>query len=555
MFRKRPNLEICSQPADLKKNKNCCLRAHCYKPQIYCVELGDIFFFFSFRDNLNQKTKKKTSLKSNIIIISQVLSLHITLLLFINYPSYLSQNIIRMTVPPFRPYGGEDIRVVSDLSRFDFGGTDQKIRSRNTTPTNTNMLVEDNDDNASSSKLTLDTIIPLYSSKIHEGSKYNQLRQNENQRNPSTQSNPLREEQINIPKRDQKKSKKVTYSYAVQVPQDHLGYVKESQPPIPPPKDATIRNSTGTPYPDNALPPMPQPSDLNQPRFASSGQQQQRIPSGRDGDDSTLTAQQKLERDLIQQVMNHPVIGIRGERFGEQYQDKHFTIGANFVLHVFEVCCSVVQIVLSSILLQKDHDISGGYYRYILADGIISLVISLLFALHIINYEIRNGSFYCLTATICKFASFIVIITTIFPEQNYRTYDIWSMRRGIGAIIIVSTFLWVINLVMFITTLYISRLNLLEEINFDYSYKGIMEESSQRAPIHKSRYDYYENNDDGSSLRRSNSNQRKRHSREEQQEEPLKEFYLNQNGEMYELHEEWEKEQYRGRNKILVYTF
>ena len=38
-----------------------------------------------------------------------------------------------MTVPPFRPYGGEDIRVVSDVSRFDYGETDQKIRSRNTT--------------------------------------------------------------------------------------------------------------------------------------------------------------------------------------------------------------------------------------------------------------------------------------------------------------------------------------------------------------------------------------------------------------------------------------
>lgn len=62
-----------------------------------------------------------------------------------------------MTVPPFRPYGGEDIRVVSDVSRFDYGETDQKIRSRNTTPTRP---VEDIDDTVSSSKLTLDTIIP-----------------------------------------------------------------------------------------------------------------------------------------------------------------------------------------------------------------------------------------------------------------------------------------------------------------------------------------------------------------------------------------------------------
>ena len=43
------------------------------------------------------------------------------------------------------------------------------------------------------------------------------------------------------------------------------------------------------------------------------------------------------------------------------------------------------------------------------------------------------------------------------------------MRRGVGAIIIISTFLWVTNMTMFVTTLYISRLDLLEELNFDYS--------------------------------------------------------------------------------------
>ena len=52
-----------------------------------------------------------------------------------------------MTVPPFRPYGGDDIRVVSDLSRFDYQ-PDQKIRSRNPTPPSTI------NDNVSSSKLT-----------------------------------------------------------------------------------------------------------------------------------------------------------------------------------------------------------------------------------------------------------------------------------------------------------------------------------------------------------------------------------------------------------------
>lgn len=123
-----------------------------------------------------------------------------------------------MTVPPFRPYGGEDIRVVSDVSRFDYGETDQKIRSRNTTPTRP---VEDIDDTVSSSKLTLDTIIPLYSTKINEGNKYSRLKQQDDNTSRQHDSPPKEEitpEPIYLPKRDMTKTKKVRnkYSFAVQ---------------------------------------------------------------------------------------------------------------------------------------------------------------------------------------------------------------------------------------------------------------------------------------------------------------------------------------------------
>ncbi|RCK63370.1 hypothetical protein Cantr_10181 [Candida viswanathii] len=479
-----------------------------------------------------------------------------------------------MTVPPFRPYGGEDIRVVSDVSRFDYGESEQKIRSRNTTPTNADMLVPDNDDNASSSRLTLDTIIPLYSTKINERSKYNKLSQHDdrNTQHPSPPHEPptTRPDPINLPKRDHNKTaakpKRAKYSIAIQVPQDHLGYVKEASeksllpPPPPPPKDTLRRAPPVAPYPsdpgqnnNNNLPPMPQPSQMYPPQQPPP--QQRRIVSG-EGEGDEMTPQKMLEKRLIQQVMNRPVIGIRGDRFGQEYQDKHFTLSANFVLYVFEVCCSIVEIVLSSLLLQNDQDIAGGYYRYLIADGIISLVISFLFAFQIINYEVRNGSFYCLTATICKFAAFIVVITSIFPEDQRRTQEIWNMRRGMGAVIIVSTFLWVINMVMFATTLYISRLNLLEDLNFDYSRKGTVEEYNQLPHMPQPGRDTSGGEAEGGApVRRSSSRRRKRNSHEDPEEEPLKEFYLNQNGEMYALNEEWEKEQHRGKNKILVYTF
>ncbi|ODV66429.1 hypothetical protein HYPBUDRAFT_153275 [Hyphopichia burtonii NRRL Y-1933] len=46
------------------------------------------------------------------------------------------------------------------------------------------------------------------------------------------------------------------------------------------------------------------------------------------------------------------------------------------------------------------------------------------------------------------------------------------MRKAASAFIIISTFVWMTDLVMFLTTLYISRLNLLNDINFDYSNSG-----------------------------------------------------------------------------------
>ncbi|KAG5420500.1 hypothetical protein I9W82_002381 [Candida metapsilosis] len=79
---------------------------------------------------------------------------------------------------------------------------------------------------------------------------------------------------------------------------------------------------------------------------------------------------------------------------------------------------------------------------------------------------------------------------------------------------------------MFLTTLYISRLNLLEDLNFDYDQRGLNEEFNSRVTEKKT----------------ANS-------------EELKEFYLNENGEMHALLGDEEREKYKNNNKILVYTF
>ncbi|CAL1207192.1 unnamed protein product [Candida parapsilosis] len=79
---------------------------------------------------------------------------------------------------------------------------------------------------------------------------------------------------------------------------------------------------------------------------------------------------------------------------------------------------------------------------------------------------------------------------------------------------------------MFLTTLYISRLNLLEDLNFDFDQRGLNNEFNSEA--------------NGKGVRGV---------------EELREFYLNENGEMYALHDDQEREKYKHNNKILVYTF
>jgi len=83
---------------------------------------------------------------------------------------------------------------------------------------------------------------------------------------------------------------------------------------------------------------------------------------------------------------------------------------------------------------------------------------------------------------------------------------------------------------MLLTTYYISNLNLLQDINFDYSNKGLdtnYNETTQSKPV-----PYIEPSSPESN-------------------QPLREYLLNEEGEMYEVKD---PTQVRGRSKIIVYV-
>lgn len=247
----------------------------------------------------------------------------------------------------------------------------------------------------------------------------------------------------------------------------------------------------------------------------------------------SLSSRRKdMEHDLIKKVMNRPVASFPiGTITGSQkYTDTHVTITANFILYVFEIIIAIIVVTLCSVLSQKDNKLSSSIYRYLIADGVVSLIVLLLFTTTIINFEKRNGNFYCLVAAVMNLVSFIISIAVLIPNSNCLNGSICTMRKAAAGFIIISFCLWLSNLVMLLTTYYISNLNLLQDINFDYSNKGLdtnYNETTQGQPV-----PYIEPSS-------SESNQ------------PLREYLLNEEGEMYEVKD---PAQVRGRSKIIVYV-
>lgn len=317
------------------------------------------------------------------------------------------------------------------------------------------------------------------------------------------------------------------------IPDDDLTTVKtmtnqtSMMPSTPMTKFTNMSN-----FKDKDLPPIMQPGDYY------------KHPNGseslyKSGETASMTSKQKkMENVLVKNVMNRPLFRLPAERVlhDELYEGKEIVITANFVLYFFEMMIAIIVIILSSILEKEDHRIDSGIYRYFIADGAISLIISLLFMTTLIDFEKRNGSFYCTAAMVISMVSFILSISVIIPNDNCATSSLCKLRKADSAFIIISAFLWLIDLTMFLTTLYISRLNLLDDLNFDYSNRGLTK-GFNKSISSGSTVDFNEalKND----LIDPTSGQ------------PLKEYYLNETGEMFELNNDFDV---RGKHKIIVYT-
>jgi hypothetical protein len=226
-----------------------------------------------------------------------------------------------------------------------------------------------------------------------------------------------------------------------------------------------------------------------------------------------LPYEKQLEQDLVQRVMNPPVWTITRKYEVDQdvWEESKYTISTFTLLHGFESVAAIILVILASLLIDRDSAIPSGYYKYLLSDLIVTLAISIFFITKTVTYESRNAVLYCLVALAMKLVSFIIVIVVVVPTTECATTQVCAMRRTLVAFIIIGVVIWLINCVAYLTTLYISRLDMISILPHPITTTTTATEKQNLPPQPTPA----SNNMDHSSV--------------------LKEYYLNDLGEMNEL--------------------
>ena len=454
----------------------------------------------------------------------------------------------------FHPYGKQDIRIVSDLSRFEFESPTPKTRSRNPSPpSGVEHKFDEKLDRLDKKLDKLDeefskfehphqhvpeqtppkkrkNMIDIAESNKHGNNyDYNDIYQYYMKPSLNSLNNNLANGETISTRRPDDRHNFLAYPSSIPETSHQLPYNSDaplSLPQIPNDTATMVASRSFDNYKNKELPPV-----MNPNQYMAMKRRENPNSVYVDKDVNTLASKQhKMENQLVRTVMNRPLIAFPAQNVfknDEYYQGRDMVITANFLIYLFEFLLAMVIITISSILLQTDDTVSKGIYRYFIADCSISLIISLCFMTTLINFERRNGSFYCTLAFIMSVVSFIITVSYIIPHEECPSNQICDLRKANSGLIIISTFLWLGDLIMFLTTLYISRLNLLGELNFDYSKTGFDDNKS------------ISDSSDDNELKDPTSG------------EPLKEYYLNEHGEMFEKSDAMDL---RGKNKIIVYT-
>lgn len=494
----------------------------------------------------------------------------------------------------------EGVRVVSDMSRFEYDSETPQFRSRNPTPPSglaynlPKPAINDYTDtlnipmNAPKVSLTAqqleEVLVDEGPTPPHKDSSYRRLSSMYSQPQPQhsntspsridTQTPGHQQHQVQPQQYDQHFTPERLRPSSSYYPLSRRYSIGSSFPPghYPPPSHLYLPAYEQAQYQsqiqnqaleNNELPPMPQPGELVELPPTGNGLRRF-LPE---------TVFQKnpkknfLRHMLLQQVMNKPVYHFPERDFDTNIFINTTHISYHFFLYFFEVIFEIIVIILSAMLLSSDKNVDYGIYRYFIGSSVVEVVIALGFLTTIIDFENRNGNFYCIIATVLCSISFIITCSQLLGK-GCPNGNVCGMRRALLSFVIMSTFLWIITLTMYVTTLYVAKLDSLEE--FIFHTQPVHNNNELPPQLTTSEY--------AASVARSPQTQQSAGAKTEEIDDvvgattatapkhtkttttfvdpetgvPLKQFYLSEQGEMYELQS---PAGYEHHNKILVYTY
>lgn len=139
-----------------------------------------------------------------------------------------------------------------------------------------------------------------------------------------------------------------------------------------------------------------------------------------------------------------------------------FTIST--LIQVFQIFIQIGIVCLCSQSMKNDDtQISHSIWAYLIAQSSIILAISTFFTLRVLHLGQNGTVFYSLVCTALTFAAFGLVLANLMKPDCDNTVVYCRLRKATTGLVSLSTFIWLSELVIFLTIVYVSRLDIIPD--------------------------------------------------------------------------------------------
>ncbi|GMM39000.1 hypothetical protein DASC09_063390 [Saccharomycopsis crataegensis] len=233
-------------------------------------------------------------------------------------------------------------------------------------------------------------------------------------------------------------------------------YQLSGQPPIDkPPRDLFNRVTS---FVDEKMGQIPSPMELHRPSE----------PSYHENNRFHNVKLMLINKVLEYPFFETPIFFI--SLFG--IPENAFTLGS--FLQLFQMAIQIATICLCAQSLKNDdYEIQHRIWAFLIAQSSIILAVATLFTFRVLRLGNNGAVLYSLVSACLAFAAFGVALGILMPTECTNEVMYCRMRRATTGLVSLSAFLWLMELVIFITIVYVARLNIIPDPN-DGMYEGFV---------------------------------------------------------------------------------